>query len=254
MAGPELDRELRDLSLKYLQRTAEALGTTHGLEASYTILEGPPAKRMAEYAASHHATLIVMTTHGRGGFSRLWLGSVADQLLRRSSVPVLLLREQDLSVPVEYRHVLLAFDGGPEGDRIIEPAVKLASITPDCRFTLVHVVEPPVPLLTRLALQPEKLAPHWLEVEENRARSLLEQVARGMRERGLRVDTKLISVRGVAEQILGLSEATGADLIVVGTHGARGIERLVMGSVADKVIRGATRQVLVVPTPRVLTG
>jgi nucleotide-binding universal stress UspA family protein len=94
------------------------------------------------------------------------------------------------------------------------------------------------------------MRPHWREVQENCARSYLERVAARMRTQGMRVATQMISARGVGEQILDLARATGADLIVVGTHGARGVERMLLGSVADKVIRGATQPVLVVPTRR----
>ena len=56
--------------------------------------------------------------------------------------------------------------------------------------------------------------------------------------------------RGVAEQVLALAEACAADCIAVGTHGARGLERLLLGSVADKVVRGARVPVLVAPLAR----
>ena len=69
-----------------------------------------------------------------------------------------------------------------------------------------------------------------------------------LRSQGISVATEMIAARGVGEQILGLAQSTGADLIVVGTHAARGMERLLLGSVADKVIRGASQPVLVVPT------
>jgi nucleotide-binding universal stress UspA family protein len=121
---------------------------------------------------------------------------------------------------------------------------------PDARFTLVQVVEPPVALITRMAMQPAKMRPHWRELQENCARSYLERVGKTMRARGLNVSTQMISAGGIGEQILGLAHAIGADLIVVGTHGARGVERMLLGSVADKVIRGATQAVLVVPTQK----
>jgi nucleotide-binding universal stress UspA family protein len=129
---------------------------------------------------------------------------------------------------------------------VLEPAIWLASLCPALRFTLMQVVEPPVPVITRMAMRPAKLRPH--EVRQNSARSYLERLARGMRARGLRVESQAVSARGVGEQILGLAAARGADLIVVGTHGARGVERLLVGSVADKVISGATHHVLVIPT------
>jgi nucleotide-binding universal stress UspA family protein len=110
------------------------------------------------------------------------------------------------------------------------------------------VVEPPVALITRMAMQPAKMRPHWADLQQNCARSYLERVATRMRTRGLRVAVQMVAAPGVGEQILGLAHAIGADLIVVGTHGARGVERMLLGSVADKVVRGASQPVLVVPT------
>jgi nucleotide-binding universal stress UspA family protein len=248
MTARELDQELREFTLGYLKSQAEALGITHGLEVGYSVLDGPPAGVLATFAATHHARVIVMTTHGHSGFNRLWLGSVADRLLRRVTVPVLLLRAKDAHLTTEFRHILIALDGQPEGEGVLEPAIELGSLFPDARFTLMQVVEPPIPLITRMAMQPAKLRSHWHEIQENSARSHLERLANGMRARGLQVETQVISARGVGEQILDLAAAIGADLIVVGTHGARGMERLLLGSVADKVIRGATHQVLVIPT------
>ena len=254
MAGPELDQELRELSRSYLSSTAEALGTTHGLEVGYSILDGSPAPALARFAAAHDVSLIVMTTHGHGGFSRFWLGSVADGLLRRTSIPILLLRSKEPVSAPEFRHILIALDGQPEGEKILESALALGSLSPDCRYTLVQVVEPPIPVITHLAMQPARLPRNWQEMRENSARSYLEQVGKGMRARGLSLTTQVIPGRAVGEEILALADSSGADLIVVGTHGARGLERLLLGSVADKVVRGAAHQVLVVPTARKSEG
>jgi nucleotide-binding universal stress UspA family protein len=246
----ELEQALRDQAGEYLKSTAEALGTTHGLEVSYAVLDGPPARALADHARAKRVRLMVMTTHGHTGLNRLWLGSVADRLLRWVKVPVLLLRPKDGSLQTEFRHTVVALDGLSEGERVLDPAIELGSLWPDSQFTLVQVVEPPVALITRMAMQPAKMRPHWRELQENCARSYLERVATRLRQRGLRVATQMISARGVGDQILGLAHAISADLIVVGTHGARGVERMLLGSVADKVIRGASQAVLVVPTRR----
>jgi nucleotide-binding universal stress UspA family protein len=97
-------------------------------------------------------------------------------------------------------------------------------------------------------MSPGRLRPHWREQQENCARSYLERIATRLRSRGVSVATEIITARGVGEQVLGLANRLSADLIVVGTHAARGMERLLLGSVADKVIRGSTQPVLVVPT------
>jgi nucleotide-binding universal stress UspA family protein len=248
MADPGLEQELRVQLAEYLKSTADALGTTHGLEVSHALLDGSPAQALADHARAKRVGLIVMTTHGHSGINRLWLGSVADRLVRRVKVPVLLLRAKDSPLPTEFRHIVVALDGFSEGERVLDPAIELGSLCQDSQFTLVQVIEPPVALITRMAMQPAKMRPHWRELQENCARSYLERVATRVRTRGLRVATQVISARGIGEQILGLADAIGADLVAVGTNGARGVERMLLGSVADKVIRGAAQAVLVVPT------
>jgi nucleotide-binding universal stress UspA family protein len=247
---PGLEQELRDQMTEYLKSTAEALGTTHGVEVTYALLDGAPAQALADHVRAKRIGLIVMTTHGHSGITRFWLGSVADRLLRWVKMPLLLLRPTHGALQTEFRHTLVALDGLSEGERVLEPAIALGSLGPDARFTLVQVVEPPVALITRMAMRPAKMRPHWRELQENCARSYLERVGKTMRARGLSVSTQMISAGGIGEQILGLAHAIGADLIVVGTHGARGVERMLLGSVADKVIRGATQAVLVVPTQK----
>jgi hypothetical protein len=54
---------------------------------------------------------VVMTTHGHSGINRLWLGSVADRLVRRVKVPVLLLRPKVGALQTEFRHTVVALDG-----------------------------------------------------------------------------------------------------------------------------------------------
>jgi nucleotide-binding universal stress UspA family protein len=249
MPDPTLEADLRQQMAEYLNSTAEALETTHGVEVSYALLEGAPAQALADHARSIRAILIVMTTHGHSGLNRLWLGSVSDRLLRRVKSPVLLLRPMDGAQQAEFRHILVALDGVAEGEGVLEPAIELGSLCcSDSQFTLVQVVEPPVALITRMAMYPSRMRPHWRELQENRARSYLQRRASQMRTRGLRVTTRVISARGIGEQILELARSIRADLLVVGTHGAQGMERVLLGSVADKVVRGASVPVLVVPT------
>ena len=242
-----VDRELREQLQAYLASTARAISTPHGLDVTSAVLDGLPADALAHYARAQHVALIVMTTHGHGGFSRLWLGSVADRLLRRVTVPVLLLRPREEPPQAEFRRILVALDGSSESEGVVEPAVALGSSARNAHYTLIQVVEPPVALITRMAMHPAHLRPHWREHQENCARSYLERVANRLRARGLAVTTQVLSARGAGEQIVKCAHAAAADLVAVGTRGSRGLERMLLGSVADKVVRGATQPVLVVP-------
>ena len=250
VANGELEQELWQEQETYLASTAVAVATPHGVEVTHAVvdLHGTVAKALADHAQAKRVGLVVMTTHGHGGVNRLWLGSVADRILRRVHVPVLLLRPTEGTLHTEFRRIVVALDGSPEGERALEPALAVGSLTGAAHYTLVQVVEPPVPLITRMAMSPARMRPHWREQQENCARSYLERIGTRLRSQGISVATEMIAARGVGEQILGLAQSTGADLIVVGTHAARGMERLLLGSVADKVIRGASQPVLVVPT------
>jgi nucleotide-binding universal stress UspA family protein len=246
----ELEQELRQDQETYLASTATAVATPHGVRVTHAVvdLHGTVAKTLADHAQAKRVGLVVMTTHGHGGVNRLWLGSVADRILRRVHVPVLLLRPTEDTLHTAFRRIVVALDGSPEGERPLEPALALGSLTRDVHHTLVQVVEPPAPLITRVAMSSARMRPHWREQQENCVRSYLERVATRLRSRGFSVATEMIAAPGIGEQVLGLARRVSADLIVVGTHAARGVEHLLLGSVADKVIRGSTQPVLVVPT------
>jgi nucleotide-binding universal stress UspA family protein len=75
----------------------------------------------------------------------------------------------------------------------------------------------------------------------------LAHLGRDLRRRGFKADERALVGQGVAEQILDLARHTGSDLLVIGTRTPHEVERLVVGSVADKIVRGASQPVLVVP-------
>jgi nucleotide-binding universal stress UspA family protein len=214
----------------YLARNAEAVGTTHGVQTSTAILRGPAPLALAAYVEDQAIDLVVMTTHGRGGVSRLWLGSVADQLLRRTTAPVLLLRAGQATPSAGFHCILVGLDGSPESEAALGPALSLAATTPGSRVVLTQVIDPPV-----------------AELEMGPAAGWLEHLAHRVRLKGIPATARVLTGANVAERIHQLARATEADLVVVGTHATRGIERLALGSVADKVVRGADRAVLVVP-------
>jgi nucleotide-binding universal stress UspA family protein len=193
--------------------------------------------------------LVVMTTHGRGPFSRFWLGSVADEFLRRAPVPVLLVRPQetkpDLGREPALRHVLVPLDGSPLAEQILGPAVSLGSLT-RADYTLLRVVPPPmfgVYDAGGFAISP--VEEPSLEEQRSHAEAYLDKVAERLRAKSLPVRTQVIVGRQPSEAILEEAQTQAIDLIALATHGLQGLQRLLLGSVADKVIRGASIPVLV---------
>jgi nucleotide-binding universal stress UspA family protein len=250
-SGPEVAREVEleecDQLTHYLDSIAGAVRReVHGGTVGTAVLHGPAATTLGEYAQSSAADLVVMTTRGRRRLNRWLLGSVADQLLRRSQVPVLLLHPRELPQPTEFRHILIALDGEIE-DSVLAPAIALGSLYAGAHYTLARVVEPSLPIVMPLApyltpLDPERIA--RLVVE---ARDYLEKIHAQLQARGLEATSKVVVGLGVAAQVLQLAEALGAECIVVGTHSRRGIERLVLGSEAGRIVRGAAVPVLIGP-------
>ena len=245
-AAAALDDDARRRTEAYLERSADAARCAQGLSVTATLLEGPPAVALAHYARAHHMDLVVMTTHGRGGLSRWWLGSVADRLLRRTTVPVLLLPPRAHPQAGEFHRILVAL-GGESDETVLEPAVGIAGLGSGTALHLVRVVPPSVPIMSPLTAFPAPARPDWAKRREIEARTALARTASRLEGRGVQASTEVLAAENVAEAVLDQAGAMAADLIIVGTHGAGGVERLILGSVADKVIRGAGRPVLVVP-------
>jgi nucleotide-binding universal stress UspA family protein len=243
-----LDAELRRGDRTYLDGVVNRLAAQG--QAKPVLLEGQVVDALCAHIASSKADLVVMTTHGRGPFGRFWLGSVADELVRRSPVPILLVRPHeeaaDLAREPVVPHVLVPLDGTPLAEQILAHAAELARLLgADC--TLLRVVEP-VPPLPHLSdgsvagkealaltgrLQGMQAQLH-LEAED-----YLDGVAERLRKQLLHVRTKVVFEEHPAAAILREAEQLGGGLVALETHGRRGLARLFLGSVADKVLRAS---------------
>ena len=114
MPDPRLDSEIRSAVRHALDALAGRLSARDASEISVTCLDGPIASTLEHYLASSGPDLVVMSTHGAGGLSRLWLGSVADHLVRHSSAPILLVRPGATGAAHDeplFRHILVPLDG-----------------------------------------------------------------------------------------------------------------------------------------------
>ena len=206
------------------------------------VLAGPA---ILDYAHERDIDLVVMGTHGRRNVSRLLLGSVAEEVVRRSSCPVLTLRacEDDpgerLPMP---RHLLVPFDFSPPARAAFADAADLARHY-GARLHLLHVVaEPQWPEIygfrgfAELAQQRERLI---LEVEA-RLRAAADRIAPGL------PCTTDIRVGRPASEIVAFAARPEIDLVVMSSRGLTGVKRLLFGSTAQEVVRLADKPVLVV--------
>ncbi len=212
-------------------------------EPATAVLKGPVVNALATYIRDQNIELVIMTTHGRGGLSRAWIGSVADKLIRRVNIPVLLLRPRKgettrLGPGFELDHIVIPLDGSEESERAIEPALALGNLT-WARYTLLQVVSPFMLIAASEAAPPQQQEEHYAELRANAAR-YLNRVAERLRAEGHLVDTAVVIQPQLAAGIIEQAVWTEASLIAMATHGRSGLQRLALGSVADKVMRGST--------------
>jgi nucleotide-binding universal stress UspA family protein len=226
----------------YLEATARWLAAVWPVPITTALVEGLIADAILERIQASKANLVVMTTHGRGPLGRFFLGGVADEVIRRSTVPVLLVQPHEpppgLILEPLLENVLVALDGSALAEQALEPALGLAHLM-EARCTLLRVVEPgnDGSASDRDGTRPPESAP------EREAQIYLQQVAGRLRDQGVEVQTRVRVARHIAAAIR--EQARGRDLIALATHGRSGLRRLVLGSVADQVIRGGSTPVLV---------
>ncbi|MBI1916049.1 MAG: universal stress protein [Planctomycetes bacterium] len=250
-----LDAHLLQQEQDYLDTVVRRLTDLAPVVVTSELLEGGITHTLAEHAVQTRADLVVMTTHGRGALGRFWLGSVADELVRRLPMPLLLIRPHqgapDFSTDPLPRHLLLPLDGAALGEQMIDTALAYARLT-GAEVTLLRVVKPVLPgtysiegytvdeMVRSVVDRIEQLQRHVGHAAEE----YLGRVAIRFHEKGIPVQTKVVVEQQPAVAILRAAEA-GAGMIALETHGRKGLARLLLGSVADKVIRGTSVPVLV---------
>jgi nucleotide-binding universal stress UspA family protein len=245
--GAQLDVEGRGREAEYLRIQAERIRGEAGLRVNAVLLDGGVAGALQRHVESSGADLVVLTTHGRGPVSRFWLGSVADQLMRRLHTPILFVRPGDAqraSAPIS--RIMVTLDGSTFAEEALGTAATLATIF-DAGLHLVLVVEPPLPIADPSGMT---VLPATVDAEQQlrtRAEQYLRSVVTRLAATGVeRVSMAVEEAPSVAASLLAAVETHQIDLLVLASHGAGGIERMVIGSVADKVVRGSRIPVLVV--------
>jgi len=196
-----------------------------------------------EISESEDADLLVLGTHGRRGAAHLLIGSIASEVLRRSERPLLMVPARSTRPAGRLRRILAPTDFSAPAKHAFAHARALAAQT-EATVELFHVLPD---LEVPLPMNPAGLGASAMVVAdlEPQARKALDEIAA---EPG--PEAKIVSEvwQGApAATILNRAETTETDLIVLATHGHSGIDRLLLGSVTEKVARLAHCPVLVIP-------
>jgi nucleotide-binding universal stress UspA family protein len=218
------------------ESTLDAVSTAcdaDGIAVRTSTRSGHPTDVILEYTDANDIDLVVLGAHSRGRLSRFLRESIAGQVAQTAPVPVLTVRARDLDSAPEIQDILVAIDGSESARHGRTYAFSLAS-TFDATVHALYVVE------SRFG-------------SSGALRDLLEResesVLREARVQAAQTDIDLVPVTrdGKPEcEIVEYANSRGIDLIVLGTNGRTGLDRLVMGSVATSVVRRADQPVLTV--------
>jgi nucleotide-binding universal stress UspA family protein len=233
-----LEREGSDLVEEAAERAR-----ARGLDTVTEVRQGPPDETILEYARTREVDLVTMPVHGEGSIKRFLLGSTTDRVVRGSTIPVLTIRPT-AETPIEYPYsdVLVPTDGSGCATAAIDLGSDLA-VAEGAALHLLCVVQD-----TGLGVdfQSSDLAGQL----DDRAGDIVEEAARTATEAGVgTVHQAVEHGSAIADGILSYVENDGVDLVVVGTHGRTGLDRYVIGSVAEKLVRSAPVPVLTVRHP-----
>ena len=194
--------------------------------------------------------LVVMSTHGRGALSRAWMGSVANWVAHHTTVPLLLVRPEKHSEVVfddtnRFHHILIPLDGSEQAEASLEWAKRIGK-PGHALFSLVRVAPRSFPVWSSYLRNGYPDVRDYAELGRAGAMEYLRGVECGLQEGGFDTVSVVEDTETTAAGILRQVEKLSPDLITIATHGRNGLPRLVLGSVADKVVRGSQVPVLVV--------
>lgn len=199
------------------------------------------AEVILEYAAEAGIDLIVMSTHGRRGLRHFFLGSVAQEVVRYSPRPVLTVRGNHVVGSGSQAKILAAVDLSDQSDLVVRWASKLSSWT-GAWVELFHVLEYHPPAVYEALPEIPIASIDELKAE---AKGKLEQL-RDSHELDPDLTTTVVVEGRAADSVIEAAKATSPDMIVVASHGRKGLGHLFLGSVAERIISHAEFPVLTV--------
>jgi len=206
------------------------------------VLRGVPSDAILEYASESDVDLLAMGTQGRTGLDRYIAGSVTERVVRRSEVPVLTVRADE--GPFDsggYDEILVPTDGSERAAVAVAHGIAIADRF-DARIHAVNVVD-----IGEIAATGDFRPPtDVLDRCQERGEAATDRILTSARERDVE-GIAAVTEGFPAEELLRYCEDNDIDLITMGTAGRTGLDRFLLGSTTERLIRRADRPVIAVP-------
>ena len=242
---PQREAKLRRAAEERLSQLPLECGINPGLVVSAKVRNGEAEDEICAAAAEERADLVVLASHGLGGIQHAFFGSTAERVVRRAPCPVLTVRDCALrktgagTATFDLKRILMTTDFSDESKKAFPYALALARKF-EASLLLLYVVP---------AHLPAELSHIGIVLEEGRlleeAREHLPRFRQAELDPHLHVDALVLN-GGPAHEICRTAETQAADLIVMATHGTSSISHLLLGGIAEKVVRHATCPVMLV--------
>ena len=225
-----------------------------GLTPTFHGRTGRAFDQICRFARELKADLIVLATHGRTGLKRIVLGSNAERVVQHSSSPVLIVREREREILTDGRlhlgAILVTTDFSESSAQALSYAITLARQF-NSKLIVFHSFAVP-PITPPDHSGPERPGPTADEIKAA-AKEQMRTFIGGTDFDGVEFETQ-IHPGSAAEKICEQAERQNVDLIVTSTHGRTGLWHVLIGSVAEHIVRYAHSPVLVVPTRDLFSG
>ena len=228
----------------YLGKIAQTFGGT----VKCTVGKGRAGDAIIEHGMADAATLITMATHGRSGLNRFLLGSVAEKVLRGTANPLLLVRATEEATgegEAGFKTMIVPLDGSQLAESVLAPVAEIAK-TLTVEVTLLRAYHIPYNAYAGddgfYALNYDDL----IGSVSDEAAAYLDKKVAEMKKLGVEKVSGLSQEGFAGDEIIALGKKTPAGLIAMSSHGRSGVQRFVLGSVTENVVRHTINPVLVV--------
>lgn len=237
IAPEQLEKRIA-LGRRLCTAAVESVGTDPGVPARSIICEGEPPEVLLDTADGMGADLLVLGTYGRRGLRRMLMGSVTAQVIGKARADVLVVHRPCQECRGEYRTLLVPYDGSAFSRAALGRACELAGLD-GARVTALYVI----PRYEEMIgfMRTEGISARLAE----EAQKIVADAVRIGAERGVTVETR-VADGPAADRVVDEVKKSRFELVVMGSHGHRGMERALLGSTAERVILNAPCPVLVV--------